>query len=157
VAPSTKSRPPPLRYGPGATLASIDSGATAVAPGELGALDGDDCDFRIQGSDVIRIRGGDPVAVPSSAQYDGGVDDIGRASDTAQLTCRARALIVESLYRHFSGAEQAREASLTAPIVPDLTQGACRHRQRVCVVEGACEQGDETPVVPPKGNQRPRV
>jgi hypothetical protein len=69
------------------------------------------------------------VAVRSSAQYDGCIDDIGRASDTAQLTCRPRSLIVESLYRHISGAEQAREASLTAPIAPDLAQGARRHRQ----------------------------
>jgi hypothetical protein len=122
---------------PGASLASTVRVQPPSHQAGVGALDGDDWDLRIQGPDVIRIRRGDPVAVHSSAQYDGSVDDIGRASDTAQLASRARSLIVESLYRHFSGAEQAREASLAAPIAPDLTQGACRHRQRVCVVKGA--------------------
>jgi hypothetical protein len=80
--------------------------------------------------------------VHSSAQHDGGIDDISCASDTAQLTCRARSLIVESHYCHIGGAEQAREASLTTPIAPDLTQGARRHRQRVSVMESAREQRD---------------
>lgn len=93
----------------------------------------------------------------SSAEHDGGIDDVRRPPDAAQLARGPRPLVVERNDFDVVRPQQAREPDLPAAIPPHLTDDSSWDRERQTVLASPYEQRDQTPIVALERDQGARV